>query len=128
MTLDQPTLDFGTIEAGKKTTVEFTFKNTGTKPLKLEKKKLKSSCKCLVAILPRAPIAPGGQGVVKATFTAPRTAGEASHNLLIKYVVDPAAKAEASAVLALTGTVEPKKPRPRQPKEPRFEGRGFVLS
>ena len=65
---------------------------------------------------------------MKATFTAPRTAGEASHNLLIKYVVDPAAKSEASAVLAITGTVEPKKPRPRQPKEPRFEGRGFVLS
>lgn len=128
MTLDQPTMDFGTIEAGKKTSVEFTFVNTGTKPLKLEKRKLKSSCKCLVAILPKEPIAPGASGVVKATFTAPRAAGAASHNLVIKYVTDPAAKTEASAVLALTGTVEPKKPRPRQPKEPRFEGRGFILS
>jgi hypothetical protein len=43
-------------------------------------------------------------------------------------VTDAVAKTEASAVLALTGTVEPKKARPRQPKEPRFEGRGFVLS
>lgn len=128
MTLDQPTLDFGTIEAGKKKTVEFTFQNTGTAPLKLDKKKLKSSCRCLVAILPREPIAPGAHGVVKATFTAPRTAGEASHNLVLKYVTDAVAKTEASAVFALTGTVEPKKPRPRQPKEPRFEGRGFILS
>jgi len=128
MTLDQPTMDFGTIVAGKKTTVEFTFVNTGTTPLKLDKKKLKSSCKCLVASLPREPIAPGAHGVVKATFTAPRTAGDASHNLVIKYVTDPAAKTEASAVLALTGTVEPKPKRPRTPVVPRNEGRGFILS
>lgn len=125
MTLDQPSMDFGTVEAGKKTTVEFTFVNTGTTPLKLDKKKLKSSCKCVVAILPREPIAPGAHAVVKATFTAPRTAGEASHSLIIKYVTDPATKAEASAVLSLTGTVEPR--RARTPK-PRYEGRGFILS
>jgi hypothetical protein len=125
MTLDQPTMDFGTVEAGKKTTVEFTFVNTGTTPLKLDKKKLKSSCRCLVAILPREPIAPGAHAVIKATFTAPRAPGDASHNLIIKYVTDPATKAEASAVLSLTGVVEPR--RARTPK-PRYEGRGFVLS
>jgi hypothetical protein len=128
MTPDQPTLDFGAIEVGKKKTVEFTFVNTGSAPLKLDKKKLKSSCKCLVAVLPKEPIGPGARGVVKATFTAPRTAGDASHNLIIKYVTDAATKREASAVLALTGTVAPKPKRPRTPSVPRGEGRGFILS
>ncbi len=126
MTLDQPTIDFGTIEAGKKKTVEFTFVNTGTAPLKLDRKKMKSSCRCLVATLPRAPIAPGGRGLIKATFTAPRTAGDASHNLVIKFVVNPLDKAEGSAVLAIAGTVSPR--RPRTPVVPRNEGRGFILS
>ena len=128
MSLDQPTLDFGTIEVGKKATVEFTFKNTGTSPLKLEKRKLKSTCRCISVTLPREPIAPGAQGVVKATYTAPRSAGAASHTLTIKYLTDAATKSEGSAVMALTGTVAPKPARPRQPKEPRFEGRGFILS
>ncbi len=125
MTLDQPSIDFGTIDTGKKTTVEFTFVNTGTQPLKLEKKKLKSTCRCLVAVLPREPIAPGAHGVIKATFTAPRTAGDASHNLVIKYTTDPAAKAESSAVMSVVGVV---RKRPRTPQVPRVEGRGFILS
>jgi hypothetical protein len=126
MTLDKASIDFGTIEAGKKKTVTFGFMNSGTKPLKLEKKRLKSSCKCLVAVLPREPIAPGARGVIKATFTAPRTAGDASHSLIVKYLVDPATKNEASAVMSLAGTVEKK--RPRTPPQPRIEGRGFILS
>jgi hypothetical protein len=125
MTLDQPSIDFGTIDTGKKTTVEFTFVNTGTQPLKLDERKLKSSCKCLVAILPREPIAPGAHGKIKATFTAPRTAGDASHNLVIKYTTDPVAKAEGSAVMSVVGVV---RKRPRAPQAPRVEGRGFILS
>lgn len=123
--LAQPQFDFGSLEAGKKKSYEVTFTNSGTEPLKLDRKKVTSSCRCLVATFPRTTIAPGATGRVKLTFTAPRTPGDAEHTVLIKYVTAAATKAEGSAAITFTGFVEAK--RPRTPPK-RFEGRGFVLS
>lgn len=123
--LAQPQFDFGSLEAGKKKSYEVTFTNSGTEPLKLDKKKVTSSCRCLVATFPRTTIAPGATGKVKLTFTAPRTPGDAEHTVVIKYVTAAATKAEGSAAITFTGFVEARRPR-TQPK--RFEGRGFILS
>lgn len=123
LTLDAPSVDLGEVEAGKRATVEITFVNTGGTPLSLDKKKLRSSCKCLTATVPRAPIAPGGRGVIRATFVAPAQAGPARHLLHVRYLV--ADKEERHAQVELTGTV---KKRPRGGSPPRFQGRGFILS
>lgn len=126
LSLDKTDQTFGTLEAGKKTTVEYTFTNTGTVALKLDKKKVKSSCTCVTATLPKEAVAAGATGVIKLTFVA-KKAGDSSTTVTIKYATDAAGKNEASAVLALTGTVTAK-PRPRTPPVVKHTGRGFVLS
>jgi len=59
--------DFGTIKesAGKVSTV-FTFTNLGDSPLIISK--VEASCGCTTPEWTREPIAPGGQGYVKATY------------------------------------------------------------
>jgi hypothetical protein len=123
--LAQPAFDFGSLEAGKVKTYDVTFTNSGTEPLKLDKKKVVSSCRCLVATFSKTTIAPGATGKMKLRFTAPRQPGDAEHTVVIKYITSAATKAEGSATVTFTGFVEAKRPR-TNPQ--RFEGRGFVLS
>jgi len=60
------TKDFGKIQEGQRLEVAFRFKNTGDKPLVIER--VQPSCGCTVAEQPKEPIAPGAEGTVKATF------------------------------------------------------------
>jgi hypothetical protein len=60
--------DFGKIEEGQKLEVSFRFKNTGDKPLVIER--VQPSCGCTVAEQSTEPIAPGGEGQVKASFNS----------------------------------------------------------
>ncbi|HEX9512781.1 MAG TPA: DUF1573 domain-containing protein [Puia sp.] len=60
--------DFGKIEEGQKLEVSFRFKNTGDKPLVIER--VQPSCGCTVAEQSTEPIAPGGEGLVKASFNS----------------------------------------------------------
>ena len=60
--------DFGQIEWKKPVTVEYTITNTGNEPLVLTD--VRTSCACSVAEWTQQPIAPGKQGVVKASFDA----------------------------------------------------------
>jgi len=62
------TKDFGKIEEGQKLEVSFRFKNTGNKPLVIEK--VQPSCGCTVAEQSTEPIAPGAEGQVKASFNS----------------------------------------------------------
>jgi hypothetical protein len=62
------TKDFGKIEEGQKLEVSFRFRNTGTKPLVIEK--VQPSCGCTVAEQSTEPIAPGAEGQVKASFNS----------------------------------------------------------
>jgi hypothetical protein len=125
LVLMSPQIDFLSVTAGKKKTFEVELENTGTEPLKLDKKKVTSSCKCLTATLPKAAVAPGGRAKIKLTLVAPRTPGDAEFSVVIKYVINAADKLEGSAVINATAFVEAKRPR-TNPK--RFEGRGFILS
>ena len=62
----QQTIDFGKITEGQKLEVAYHFKNTGTKPLIISK--VVPGCGCTVAETPKEPIAPGKEGIIKASF------------------------------------------------------------
>ncbi|MBL7859187.1 MAG: DUF1573 domain-containing protein [Cyclobacteriaceae bacterium] len=62
------TIDFGKIPVGKPVTHQFTFTNEGNVPLVISS--VQASCGCTVAEYSKEPIAPGGQGFVKATYNA----------------------------------------------------------
>lgn len=57
---------FGKIQEGEKIILGFRFKNTGNAPLIIET--VNPGCGCTVAERPEAPIAPGGEGEIKAAF------------------------------------------------------------
>jgi len=60
--------DFGKIQEGQKLEVSFRFRNTGDKPLVIEH--VQPSCGCTVAEQSTEPVAPGGEGQIKATFNS----------------------------------------------------------
>ncbi|MEK6780212.1 MAG: DUF1573 domain-containing protein [Bacteroidota bacterium] len=60
--------DFGKIKQGTPVTHEFTFTNKGKVPLVITN--VAPSCGCTTPDWTRDPIAPGGQGFIKATFNA----------------------------------------------------------
>ncbi|MDR3712559.1 MAG: DUF1573 domain-containing protein [Puia sp.] len=67
------TKDFGKIEEGQKLEVSFRFKNTGDKPLIIER--VQPSCGCTVAEQSKDPVAPGAEGLIKATFNSEGRSG-----------------------------------------------------
>lgn len=58
--------DMGTIAEGQKLEVSFRFKNSGDKPLVIER--VTPTCGCTVADPPKEPIAPGKEGEIKGVF------------------------------------------------------------
>jgi hypothetical protein len=60
--------DFGKITEGQKLEVAFRFKNTGNKPLVIQR--VQPSCGCTVAEQSKEPIAPGAEGQIRATFNS----------------------------------------------------------
>jgi len=66
--LDSANKNFGKIAEGKKLDVAFRFKNTGDKPLIIQK--VQPSCGCTVAEQPNEPVLPGNEGIIKASFNS----------------------------------------------------------
>jgi len=60
------TLDFGRVREGETVEAGFRFRNTGDHPLVISN--VSPSCGCTVAERPVEPIAPGAEGVVRASF------------------------------------------------------------
>ncbi|HEY0680244.1 MAG TPA: DUF1573 domain-containing protein [Chitinophagaceae bacterium] len=58
--------NMGQIAEGQKIEISFRFRNTGNKPLVIER--VQPSCGCTVADVPKEPIAPGKEGVIKGVF------------------------------------------------------------
>jgi hypothetical protein len=75
------TKELGQINEGQIVNLSYRFKNTGTKPLVI--KNATASCGCTVAERPEKPIAPGEEGVIKATFNS---GGKVGHNSKDIYV------------------------------------------
>ncbi len=60
--------DFGKIKLNVPVTHEFSFTNTGDAPLIISS--VQASCGCTITSYTKDPIAPGGEGFVKATYNA----------------------------------------------------------
>jgi hypothetical protein len=71
--LDSANRDFGKIAEGQILQIAFRFKNSGTKPLVIQR--VQPSCGCTIAEQPDKPIMPGDEGVIKAAFNSERHIG-----------------------------------------------------
>lgn len=58
--------DFGTVPEGPDATCEFTFKNTGSEPIIIQK--AQPSCGCTVPSFSKEPVAPGATGVINVAY------------------------------------------------------------
>ena len=66
--LDSTSRNFGTIPEGQKLEVSYRFLNSGDKPLIIAR--VQPSCGCTVAEQPDAPIMPGKEGIIRASFNS----------------------------------------------------------
>jgi hypothetical protein len=73
--------DMGKINEGQVIDIAYRFKNTGTKPLVI--KNVNVSCGCTVAEKPEAPIAPGQEGEIKASFNSTGKAGSNTKSIYV---------------------------------------------
>lgn len=71
--IDSMHQDLGKINEGAQVEVTWRFKNAGTKPLIISS--ANPGCGCTVAEKPEAPLAPGEEGRIKATFDSKGRAG-----------------------------------------------------
>ena len=75
------TKDYGKIAEGQKLDVSFRFKNTGDKPLII--RTVRPGCGCTAAEPPKEPIAPGAEGLIKASFNSQGHPGHNSKDIYI---------------------------------------------
>jgi hypothetical protein len=80
--LDSVNKHFGKIAEGQKLEVSYRFKNTGQKPLVIER--VQPSCGCTVAEQPNQPVPPGEEGMIKASFNSEGRLG-VNHKTLFVY-------------------------------------------
>jgi hypothetical protein len=73
--------DYGKIPEGQKLDVAFRFRNTGSTPLVIGR--VQPSCGCTIADPPREPIAPGAEGIIKASFNSDGRVGINHKSLLV---------------------------------------------
>jgi hypothetical protein len=79
--LDSMHQDLGKVIMGAKVEVIWRFRNTGNKPLVIER--AQPGCGCTVAEKPEAPIAPGGEGRIRAIFDSEGREGTQHKNVLV---------------------------------------------
>lgn len=72
---------FDKIAEGQKLDVSFAFKNTGNKPLIISR--VQASCGCTAAEPPKEPVAPGAEGLIKASFNSEGREGLQHKTLLV---------------------------------------------
>jgi hypothetical protein len=71
--LDSASRNYGTIGEGQQLNVSFRFRNTGATPLVIGQ--IRPSCGCTIAEQPKAPIAPGAEGQIRAVFNSQGRSG-----------------------------------------------------
>lgn len=74
--------NYGKITEGQKLDVSFRFKNTGDKPLIIID--VKPGCGCTAAEPPKEPVAPGAEGLIKATFNSQGKPGHNSKDIYVE--------------------------------------------
>ena len=87
MVFDTYEHDFGTLDEGDAVTHVFSFTNTGSEPLLLEK--CKGSCGCTVPQCPKEPIAPGASGEIEVKFNSKGKKNNQTKTVTINANTDP---------------------------------------
>lgn len=82
--------DFGKIMQGEKVSYSFKFKNTGGSDLVIDE--AHGSCGCTVPQYSRAPIPPGGEGVIDVTFDSDGKSGKVEKTVTITANTSPNTK------------------------------------
>ncbi len=90
--------DFGTIEQDSEHKKIFSFTNTGSEPLIIEK--AKGSCGCTVPKYPKEPIAPGGTGEIEVVYKPGKQKNKQTKNVTITANTSP-----ANTVLTISANV-----------------------
>jgi hypothetical protein len=73
MTFETINHDFGKIKEGEKVVYEFKFKNTGKTPLIISN--ASATCGCTIPEIPKDPVKPGAEGVIKVVFDSTGKSG-----------------------------------------------------
>ena len=87
MVFDSYEHDFGTMDEGDAVTHVFSFTNTGSEPLILDK--CKGSCGCTVTQCPKEPIAPGASGEIEVKFNSKGKKNNQTKTVTINANTDP---------------------------------------
>ena len=87
MVFDSYEHDFGTMDEGDAVTHVFSFTNTGSEPLILDK--CKGSCGCTVPQCPKEPIAPGASGEIEVKFNSKGKKNNQTKTVTINANTDP---------------------------------------
>ena len=87
ITFDKTEHDFGTILQGERVTYTFHFTNTGNMPLIVSN--VKTSCGCTIGDFSRAPVEPGKQGTIRATYDSKGHHGMQTRTLTVVSNTNP---------------------------------------
>ncbi|WP_118976858.1 DUF1573 domain-containing protein [Taibaiella koreensis] len=91
------THDFGTLQEGDPAEAEFTFTNTGSKPLIIQN--VQPGCGCTTPFWSKDPVAPGKTGVIKAAYGTKGRVGAFNKNITVTSTA-------GTNVIYIKGTVE----------------------
>lgn len=105
--IDRPEHDFGTILQGENVRHVFTFANSGTAPLTIEK--VTSSCGCTAALASAKVLAPGESGEIQTSFDSARFRGQVKKTVYLytNDPVQPMAQLQIKATVKAELAVEP---------------------
>ena len=87
MTFSDTKFSFGKIKDGDVVKHSFHFKNTGASPLFIVR--ADASCGCTVPVVPKEPIAPGGEGDIVVQFDSHNRKGHQMKNVLVTSNAQP---------------------------------------
>ena len=87
ITFDKMEHDFGTILQGEVVSYSFHFTNSGNAPLIISN--VNTSCGCTIGDYPHEPIAPGKDGIIKATYDSKGHHGMQSRSLTVVANTNP---------------------------------------
>ena len=97
--IDSVDRKLGKLKANESVSISWRFRNVGNKPLVVEN--ATASCGCTVPEKPEQPIAPGQEGVIKATFN-----GSGQGTILKQVHVYGNLKPNREQTLSFTGEIE----------------------
>lgn len=80
--LDPVTQDLGSMQKGQVAEITWKFKNTGDKPLYITN--VTAGCGCTTPDVPKEPIAPGAESLIKAKFNSENFTGHVTKDVYVE--------------------------------------------